>query len=297
MKIHPRKVARLTTMQVALVLLSVVGWSSAFGQTINDPAQGEKYGVWKVMNAQYPGIQTRAKCDTDVELNGRMTSSWEYQVRSTYKGTVDYVYLVGFGSPITHLNEMTGPFLATAKPGDVTQGLTELYGICGEHSSIKTGLHITIKCAVPTGQDAPCFKDANGNEYPRRQPDNNTQAESSQNAAAPSQPAVETIFCYGWADYETDSSKGSLPRVRLFTQIFSCPNIDAYQLALWHELQNWVSTQYGWSNNPPQELVVRVERVNTRADAEKRREWSLAHVPPDYQTKEITWNPTTPVPQ
>jgi hypothetical protein len=39
MNIHARKLSKLTTMQVPLVLLSLVGWSSAFGQTINDPAR------------------------------------------------------------------------------------------------------------------------------------------------------------------------------------------------------------------------------------------------------------------
>jgi hypothetical protein len=142
---------------------SALQCSPASAQTINDPAQGEKYGIWKVMNPEYPGIQTRARCDVDLELNGRMHSEWYYQVRSTYKGTVDYAYLVEFDSPLSHVNEMTGPFLATAKPGDVTEGFTGLFGICGEHATVKTGLHIQIGCAVPTGQDAPCFKNSNGN--------------------------------------------------------------------------------------------------------------------------------------
>lgn len=65
------------------------------------------------------------------------------------------------------VNRMIGPFLDTLKPGEIYDNGGLLFGGCSQHGTLKTGIHVTIKCAVPTGQDAPCFKDANGNPYPQ----------------------------------------------------------------------------------------------------------------------------------
>jgi hypothetical protein len=144
----------------------VIGLSPVLAQT--DANQDQTYGVWKVPNPQTPGIQFRAKCNQDVtDAQGRTESWWSIQFRSTYKATTDFIYLneAGIAQPPT--NRMIGPFLDTLKPGEIYENVALLYGGCSQHATLTTGIHVTIKCAVPTGQDAPCFKDANGNPYPQ----------------------------------------------------------------------------------------------------------------------------------
>ena len=164
MRIRVRKLSNPSVI-VLLLACSILGpFSSASAQTINDANQDQTYGAWRVANPQYPGIQVRAKCDRDTQdSDGRVTSWWDFQIRSTYKETVDYVYLneAGIASPKT--NVMIGPFLDTAKPGETKSGYgVMLWGSCSQHATPKTALHINIKCGVPTGQDAPCFKDSSG---------------------------------------------------------------------------------------------------------------------------------------
>jgi hypothetical protein len=155
----------------AAILVSTVFCAPAMlGQEIKDPAQYGKYGIWNTANEEYSNIKTRAKCDNNDELDGRTTSHWDFQVQSSYKETVDYVYLVEFRAPMSKVNEMTGPYLATLYPGQISEGSTELYGICSEHATSQTRLRIRINCAAPAGQDAPCFKKANSDPIERRDP-------------------------------------------------------------------------------------------------------------------------------
>jgi hypothetical protein len=153
---------------VTLLFLLVAGCSSTPAQAINDSNQDQTYGIWKVPNPQTPGIQFRAKCNDDItDSQGRTKSEWSFQFRSTYKGTIDFIYLNQAGIAQPPANKMIGPFLDTLKPGEIYENGAELYGGCSQHATLTTGIHVAIKCAVPTGQDAPCFKDANGNPYPQ----------------------------------------------------------------------------------------------------------------------------------
>src|ERR1700678_361306 len=136
---------------------------------LSTPAQDQTYGVWKVPNSQTPGIEFRAKCNSDInDSQGRTKSDWSFQFRSTYKGSIDFIYLNEAGIAQPPANKMIGPFLDTLKPGEIYENGAELYGGCSQHGTVTTGIHVTIKCAVPTGQDAPCFKDSAGNPFPRR---------------------------------------------------------------------------------------------------------------------------------
>ena len=161
---------RLLRLFVMPLFLMAAGSSFALAQT-SDANQNRTYGVWKVPNPQTPGLQFRAKCNDDItDSQGRAKSEWNFQFRSTYKGTIDFVYLNEAGIAQPPANKMIGPFLKTLKPGEVYESGGELYGGCGQHGTLMTGIHVTIKCAVPTGQDAPCFKDAKGNPYPQAPP-------------------------------------------------------------------------------------------------------------------------------
>jgi hypothetical protein len=167
MKIRRREILAVLALLTPSMLC---GHSSAYAQAINDSNQGQTYGNWRVGNSQYPGIEVRAKCDNDNTSTTPVSSYWEYQIRSTYKRTMDYVYLVEGGIASPKNNVMTGPFLDTVKPGEIKNGGVQLWGGCGQHATPKTDLHITIKCGVPTGQDAPCFKDSDGNPIARQEP-------------------------------------------------------------------------------------------------------------------------------
>jgi hypothetical protein len=281
---------RITFGFSLLFLFSFLHARPVSAQTINDPAQNEKYGIWKVMNPQYPGIQTRAKCNFDTDLNGRTQSNWGFQVTSTYTGTMDYVYLVEFGSPLSHVNEMTGPFMTTAKPGDITEGSTELYGICGEHTTVKTGLRIQIRCAVPTGQDAPCFKDSNGNPYERRNVSDvaaklkiRAAPGSSGSTNSKSGQRVAFWYCEVRTDYDnlavTNLFKGS-------ADSGDSPAHTDYE----SQFASWVSGHYGSNQH-----ASGCERAgDTEAQAEQARNKSVQEfqaIDRAFQVSFVQWSP------
>jgi hypothetical protein len=164
-----------------VTLLVLFAAASSFGLAqINDSNQDQTYGVWKVPNPQTPGIQFRAKCNQDItDSQGRTLSEWSIQFRSTYKGTIDFIYLNEAGIAEPPANKMIGPFLDTLKPGETYENGAQLYGGCSQHRAPTTGIHVAIKCAVPTGQDAPCFKDATGNPYPRAESNDEPTAASA----------------------------------------------------------------------------------------------------------------------
>ena len=149
-------------------LLTVCGASSS-GQTISDSNQNQTWGIWKTPNPATPGLQFHARCDKDIDSGSGtpISSWWSYQFRNTYKGTMDFIYLMEGGIADPKVNKMVGGFKFTLKPGEIFDSGALLWGSCSQHSGPKGGLHMTLKCVVPTGQDSPCFNDADGNPYPQ----------------------------------------------------------------------------------------------------------------------------------
>lgn len=156
------------TQSVLTSVFLVAGCALSSAQTISDSNQNQTWGVWKTPNPATPGLQFHAKCDKDIDPdNGKISSWWSYQFRNTYKGTMDFIYLVEGGIADPKVNKMVGGFKYTLKPGEIYDGGSLLWGSCSQHSLPKTGIHMTLKCVVPTGQDSPCFNDAEGNPYPQ----------------------------------------------------------------------------------------------------------------------------------
>jgi hypothetical protein len=156
----------LTLFSLLPVILALQGIASA-QETMSasqDPSQHQVFGQWRVGNAKYPGILVRAKCSYDVQIDGKWSSWWDFQLKSTYPASMDYVFNYEYGVPESQVNQFGAPSMITAaKSGDMYFNGTELWGTCGQHTLIAKRLHITVACAVPTGQDAPCFKDSSGN--------------------------------------------------------------------------------------------------------------------------------------
>lgn len=127
-----------------------------------DPDQHQELGQWRTMNTKYPRIQTRAKCAYDVKVDGQWHSWWGFQIRSSYQATTDYIFQIEYGNSATNQNVFAAPGLVTAKSDDIYQNETELLGTCHQHP-LPNALRIRVLCAAPTGSDAPCFKDGDGN--------------------------------------------------------------------------------------------------------------------------------------
>ena len=134
-----------------------------------DPAQHQEFGQWRTMNSQFPRIQTRARCSYDVKVNGQWTSWWDFQIRSTYQDTTDYVFLIEYGNFGTDKNVFGAPGLVTAKYNDIYTNGTELLGTCHSHP-LPNSLFIIVKCAAPTGQDMACFKGTDGKQISQAMP-------------------------------------------------------------------------------------------------------------------------------
>ena len=215
-----------------------------FSQDI-DNSDSQQWGDFKAKFANAPSLLARAKCDNDVLLNGRWQSGWTFEFKSGYNGPVDFIYLVEFGDPQTHTNHMTGPFLWTIAPGQVLDADSELLGKCIQHKTTG-GLHITVKCVVPQGQDAPCFKNADGTRVAERPP-----LERLTNTSKASGAAQKTIHkTYGScaAQYEISSDPGlQFVTTNIFEQRVSYRNLDGrsdQEQADAKELASWVSQQH-----------------------------------------------------
>jgi len=134
-----------------------------------DPQQHQDWGQWKVFNSKYPRILGRARCDYDVKVDGKWSSWWGYQFRTTSQTPVDIVFVVEYGDP-SGVNKPEAPSMILNAPYEsIYSGGTGIWGTCGEHTFPKT-LRAKVVCAVPTGQDDPCWKDANGNPVAQAKP-------------------------------------------------------------------------------------------------------------------------------
>lgn len=169
---HPQPRTSFQFFILVMLVSTVLNASRLCGQTMSatqDPEQHQDWGQWKVFNSKYPRILGRARCDYDVQVNGRWSSWWGYQFRTTNQTPVDIVFVVEYGDP-SGINKPETPSMITNAPFEtIYSGGTEIWGTCSEHTFPKT-LKAKVVCAVPTGQDAPCFNDANGNRVADAKP-------------------------------------------------------------------------------------------------------------------------------
>jgi len=125
------------------------------GQTIPEWSQ------WISLGPEYSSLDWRVRCLTgsETQVKGTTVSWWDFEFRSRYTMSVDYVYQTVDGDPSTRSNVMAGPFMNTLQPGQKSDlGYAVLIGQCSQHYGRGTGLWVDVKCVVPTGQDAPCFR-------------------------------------------------------------------------------------------------------------------------------------------
>src|SRR5450432_3506717 len=56
------------------------------------------WGIWRPLSAKSPYLESRVQCDFESKENGRVTSTWDYEIRSRYKHTIDFAYRVELAS-------------------------------------------------------------------------------------------------------------------------------------------------------------------------------------------------------
>lgn len=161
MSTSAKMVRRIVILGIAVFCLCTMASAQEQMTATQDPDQHQQYGQWRTMNSEYPRIQTRAKCSYDVKVNGKWTSWWDFQIRSTYQATTDYVFFIEYGNFSTGANTFGAPGLVTAKYESIYTNGTELLGTCHAHP-LPNSLFIRVKCAAPTEQELACFKDASG---------------------------------------------------------------------------------------------------------------------------------------
>jgi hypothetical protein len=176
-----------------------------------DPDQHQQMGQWRTMNSAYPRIQTRARCSYDVKVNGQWTSWWDFQIRSSYQATTDYVFQIEYGNFGTSQNTFGAPGLVTAKYEDIYSNGTELLGTCHSHP-LPNSLFIKVKCAAPTGQELPCFKDSNGVQYPEAAASGSTTGPAGAKSVGNSAKPIKSRTIYLWcqASWENTSTTSQL---------------------------------------------------------------------------------------
>jgi len=154
---------------VACPLLVLV--LAAFCASQDPLSDRQAWGPWRSLGPVAPYIEWQVTCDFSAQdASGNWYSVWSYRFRSHYKQQMDLVYDMQYGDMSSGNNDWMGKFLITLEPGknrtvkDDTDGGTDLFGRCSQHTLTNHPLHAKPICVVPTGQDAPCFPGCQNDE-------------------------------------------------------------------------------------------------------------------------------------
>ena len=113
------------------------------------------WGIWRPLSPKSPYLESRVQCDFESKENGRVTSTWDYEIRSRYKHTIDFAYKVELASFELQRENQTVTFKVDSfDSGAKYANYTVLFGGCSQHMTAATGVHFWLRCLVPTGE--PC---------------------------------------------------------------------------------------------------------------------------------------------
>jgi hypothetical protein len=250
-----------------------------------------------VGNPKYPGVLVRAKCAYDVQIDGKWSSWWDFQLKSTYPASTDYVFNYEYGVPETQVNKFGAPSMITAaKSGDVYFNGTELWGTCSQHTLPTKRLHIRVSCAVPvsTGPDDPCFKGPDGNLIADA-PASGSQT-GPQNSGATSRQAEATpvIQAPTVGYYHCSADFGIYPRSAVYvSNVFSGPSPYSgdfvnEKLTEWRAYLHATYTRdyESWHGSP---LGGCSGGLSSKADAEARRQRELDDKTREFKRYPVQW--------
>jgi len=274
----------ITRMFLALGLLFCSATVRAPAQTIPE------WSEWISVGSDYPSLDWRVRCwaVSETQVKGITVSWWDFEFRSRYTMTIDYVYQTRVGDASERKNFWVGPFMGTLQSGQKSDpGYAVLIGPCIQQYSRGTGLWIDVKCVVPAGQDHPCLRN-DGQPVQRLEPGELNQfglskPSGANNAGKGGEGKQVYFYCYHHTDQEHF----------LVSKVFSKPTIgpavDRDPEALNKQFSDWIKSSFQVTVN-----VGACKPFNSREEASSAREDFLKtgeHLNEATQFQAVDWPP------
>jgi hypothetical protein len=225
-------------LTVGLLLCSVP--SKAPAQTIPEWSQ------WISVGPDYPSLDWRVRCwaGSETQVKGTTVSWWDFEFRSRYTMTIDYVYQTRVGDASEHKNFWVGPFMGTLQSGQKSDpGYAVLIGLCSQHYSRGYGLWMDVKCVVPAGQGDPCLTN-NGQPVQRLQPDELNQFGLSRPSGAASKSGGQEDYWFCWSSVAVSPTQTLLYVSKVFSKPAAGPGAGSAE-ALMDEFREWTDSTFG----------------------------------------------------
>ena len=279
----------ITKMFLALGLL-------VFSAALRTPAQTTpEWSEWMPVGSDYPSLDWRVRCwgGSETQVKGTTVSWWDFEFRSRYTMTIDYVYRTRVGDATERKNFWVGPFMGTLQSGQKSEpGYAVLVGPCSPHYSRGEGLWMDVKCVVPAGQDSPCLTD-NGEPVQRLEPGELNQFALSKPSRAndpgkSSEGKVVYFYCY----HHTDQDHFLVSKV--FSKLATGPAVDEEKEALNRQFSDWIKSSFKVSVD-----VGACKPFNTREEASSAREDFIKtgeHPNQTMQLEAVDWPPNAQAP-
>jgi len=279
----------ITRMFLALGLLVGSAILKVPAQTIPE------WSEWIPVGPDYPSLDWRMRCwaGSETQVKGTTVSWWDFEFRSRYTMTIDYVYQTRVGDASERKNFWVGPFMGTLQSGQKSDpGYAVLIGPCGQHYSRGEGLWMDVKCVVPAGQDDPCLKN-NGQPVQRLERGELNQfglsKPSGANNTGKSTDGKQVYFyCYHHTDQEHF----------LVSQVFVKPTIgsavDQEKEALNKQFSEWIKSSFQVTVD-----VGTCKPFNSREEASSAREDFIktgGHSNQTLQFEAVDWPPNGQAP-
>ena len=251
----------ITRMFLTLgVLLCSAAWKA--------PAQTlPEWSEWIPVGPDYPSLDWRVRCwaGSEAQFKGTTVSWWDFQFRSRYNMTVDYVYQTLVGDASVRKNFWVGPFMGTLQPGQKSDpGYAVLIGMCSQHYGRGNGLWIEVKCVIPTGQNNRCLTD-NGQPVARLEPGELNQFGLSKPSVANNADKGGGKQVYFYCYHHTDQEHFLVSKV--FSKPTTGSTIEDEKEALSKQFSDWIKSSFQVTVD-----VGTCKPFNTRDEASRARE-------------------------
>jgi hypothetical protein len=259
------------------------------------PAQtSPEWSQWISLRPDYPSLDWRVRCwaGSETQVKGTTVSWWDFEFRSRYTMSVDYVYQTVDGDPSARKNYGAGPFMNTLQPGQKSDpGSAVLIGPCSQSYGHGNGLWVEVKCVVPTGQSNPCF--TNDDQPVRRlQPDELNQFGLSRPSGTDSKIGGQPVYWFCWSSVAVSPKLTLLYVSKVFPKPGTGPSAGSAETLL-DEFREWTNSTFG--NHEP--TASNCFSYKTSEEANKnRQEYANVNDGDGSKAQAVNWPPNGQAP-
>ena len=240
----------------------------------------------------YPSLDWRVRCwaGSETQVRGTTVSWWDFQFRSRYTISVDYVYRAPDGDPSVRKNYWAGPFMNTLQPGQRSDpGYAVLIGPCSQDYGRGSGIWVDVKCVIATGQSAPCLTN-DGQPVRRLQPDELNQFGLSRPSGAASKSGGQEVYWFCWSSVAVSPTRTLLYVSKLFSKPAAGPDAGSAETLL-DEFREWTDSTFG--RHEPNAGKCFSYKTSEEAD-KKRQEYAGVNDGNGNKAQAVNWPPNGP---